>query len=133
MSIGKNLNYVSEQKLIEYVKNPELAAAVNIPAAAALYELQNRVVLEKEAEALKNKEAMAQGSVIMGTRMLKQSILEYQAGLTVAGVQTTGFTATLYFKNSRICFCTCLKSSCYSFFRPTRPFIVVIHTYNCWL
>jgi hypothetical protein len=40
-------------------------------------------------------EAMAQGSVIMGTRMLKQSILEYQAGLTVAGVQTTGFTATL--------------------------------------
>ena len=82
MSIGKNLNYVSKQKLIEYVKNPELAAAVNIPAAAALYELQNRVVLEKEAEALKNKEAMAQGS---------QSI----ADKTIAASQTEGLPAAM--------------------------------------
>ena len=82
MSIGKNLNYVSEQKLIDYVKNPELAAAVNIPAAAALYELQNRVVLKEEAKALKAKEAMAQGP---------QSV----ADKTIAASQTEGLPAAM--------------------------------------
>ena len=84
MSIGKNLSYVSKQKLVDYVKNPELAAAANIPAAAALYELQNRVVLEQEAEALKAKEAMAQGP---------QSV----ADKTIAASQLQGLPAAMNF------------------------------------
>ena len=40
-------------------------------------------------------EAMAQGSVIMGTKALKQAVLDYQSGLAVAGLQTTAFTGVL--------------------------------------
>ena len=84
MSIGKNLDYVSQQKLIEYVKNPELAAAASIPAASALFELQQRVVKDKELAALKAKEAMAQGP---------QSV----ADKTIAASQPQGLPAAMNF------------------------------------
>jgi len=82
MSIGKNLSYIPQQKLIEYVKNPELAAAANIPAASALFELQQRIVKDKELAALKAKEAMAQGP---------QSI----ADKTIAASQEQGLPAMM--------------------------------------
>ena len=84
MSIGKNLSYISQQKLIDYVKNPELAAAANIPAASALFELQQRVVKDKELAALKAKEAMAQGP---------QSV----ADKTIAASQPQGLPAAMNF------------------------------------
>ena len=82
MSIGKNLSYIPQQKLIDYVKNPELAAAANIPAASALFELQQRVVKDKELAALKAKEAMAQGP---------QSV----ADKTIAASQPQGLPAAM--------------------------------------
>jgi hypothetical protein len=84
MSIGKNLSYISQQKLIDYVKNPELAAAASIPAASALFELQQRVVKDKELAALKAKEAMAQGP---------QSV----ADKTIAASQEQGLPAAMNF------------------------------------
>jgi len=84
MSIGKNLSYIPQNKLIEYVKNPELAAAANIPAASALFELQQRVVKDKELAALKAKEAMAQGP---------QSV----ADKTIAASQPQGLPAAMNF------------------------------------
>jgi len=84
MSIGKNLSYIPQQKLIDYVKNPELAAAANIPAASALFELQQRVVKDKELAALKAKEAMAQGP---------QSV----ADKTIAASQPQGLPAAMNF------------------------------------
>ena len=82
MSIGKNLSYIPQQKLIDYVKNPELAAAANIPAVSALFELQQRVVKDKELAALKAKEAMAQGP---------QSV----ADKTIAASQPQGLPAAM--------------------------------------
>jgi hypothetical protein len=84
MSIGKNLSYISQQKLIDYVKNPDLAAAASIPAASALFELQQRVVKDKELAALKAKEAMAQGP---------QSV----ADKTIAASQPQGLPAAMNF------------------------------------
>jgi hypothetical protein len=84
MSIGKNLSYIPQQKLIDYVRNPDLAAAASIPAAAALFELQQRVVKDKELAALKAKEAMAQGP---------QSV----ADKTIAASQPQGLPAAMNF------------------------------------
>lgn len=82
MSIGKNLGLTPQQQLIQYVKNPQLAAAAGVPAASALFELQQRVEKERELAALKARDAMMRGP---------QSV----ADKTIAAAQTGGIPSTL--------------------------------------
>ena len=82
MSIGKNLGLTPQQQLIQYVKNPQLAAAAGVPAASALFELQQRVEKDRELQALKAREAMMHGP---------QSV----ADKTIAAATSAGIPSTL--------------------------------------
>ncbi len=67
MSIGKNLGLTPQQQLIQYVKNPQLAAAAGVPAASALFELQQRV------EKIRNRCATERIHIRNGAHQLKTS------------------------------------------------------------
>ena len=73
MSISRNLNLVPEKQLIQYVQNPQLAAAANIPAASALFELQKRTEQSKELANLKARMASMQAPQTIAEKAIQEA------------------------------------------------------------
>jgi hypothetical protein len=73
MSIARNLNLIPQNQLIQYVKNPQLAAAANIPAASALFELQRRTEQEKELANLKAQMATMQAPQTIAAKTIQEA------------------------------------------------------------
>jgi hypothetical protein len=73
MSIGKNLALTPQQQLIQYIRNPQLAAAAGVPAASALFELQQRVEKEKELAALKAQMAATQAPQTIAAQTIQEA------------------------------------------------------------